>query len=64
MYQALDATVPCLSDRPRANGGGSPDHLVEEYGGVDMFDCVFPTRIAAMAALTTRSGGSAQCGLC
>ncbi|HHT02609.1 MAG TPA: tRNA guanosine(34) transglycosylase Tgt [Firmicutes bacterium] len=59
MYQALDATVPCLpSDRPRyLMGVGSPDHLVEGvWRGVDMFDCVFPTRIARNGTALTARG--------
>ncbi|ATW23959.1 tRNA guanosine(34) transglycosylase Tgt [Candidatus Formimonas warabiya] len=49
MYQVLDYTVPLLpEDKPRyLMGVGSPDCLVEGVArGIDMFDCVLPTRIA------------------
>jgi len=44
--------------RPRhLLGVGSPEDLVECVAqGVDMFDCVLPTRIARNGALLTRSG--------
>lgn len=49
MAEMLDATVPLLpEDKPRyLMGVGSPEDLVEGvWRGVDMFDCVLPTRIA------------------
>ena len=49
MYEALEYTTPVLpKDKPRyLMGVGSPDCLVEGVArGVDMFDCVLPTRIA------------------
>ncbi|MDI3281494.1 MAG: tRNA guanosine(34) transglycosylase Tgt, partial [Bacillota bacterium] len=49
MYQVLEWTLPLLpADRPRyLMGVGSPDCLVEGVArGVDLFDCVLPTRIA------------------
>ncbi len=49
MRQALAAVVPALPpDRPRyLMGVGSPDYLVEAvWHGIDLFDCVLPTRIA------------------
>lgn len=49
MYEVLDYTTPLLpEDKPRyLMGVGSPDCLVEGVArGVDMFDCVLPTRIA------------------
>ncbi|MBE3589360.1 MAG: tRNA guanosine(34) transglycosylase Tgt [Firmicutes bacterium] len=49
MYAVLDWVVPELpEDRPRyLMGVGSPDHLVEGvWRGIDLFDCVLPTRIA------------------
>jgi queuine tRNA-ribosyltransferase len=49
MYEVLDYTVPLLpQDKPRyLMGVGSPDCLVEGVArGIDMFDCVLPTRIA------------------
>jgi queuine tRNA-ribosyltransferase len=47
MYRMLDATCPVLpSDRPRyLMGVGRPEDLLEAVGrGIDMFDCVMPTR--------------------
>ncbi|MDD4571406.1 MAG: tRNA guanosine(34) transglycosylase Tgt [Clostridia bacterium] len=49
MYEALDYVTPLLpANKPRyLMGVGSPDCLVEGVArGVDMFDCVLPTRIA------------------
>jgi queuine tRNA-ribosyltransferase len=51
--------VPRLpADRPRyLMGMGTPEDLVEAVGaGVDMFDCVLPTRNARNGWLFTRSG--------
>jgi queuine tRNA-ribosyltransferase len=59
MYSVLDATVPLLpSDRPRyLMGVGAPEDLVEAvHRGVDMFDCVLPTRVARNGAVYTRNG--------
>ena len=47
MYQVLDFTVPCLpADRPRyLMGVGRPEDLLEAIvRGIDLFDCVMPTR--------------------
>ncbi len=47
MYKTLDATVPELpTDRPRyLMGVGRPEDLIEGIArGIDMFDCVMPTR--------------------
>jgi queuine tRNA-ribosyltransferase len=47
MLQVLDYTVPALpQDKPRyLMGVGTPDDLVEAVArGIDMFDCVMPTR--------------------
>ena len=47
MFATLDFAVPMLpADRPRyLMGVGKPDDLVGAVGrGVDMFDCVLPTR--------------------
>lgn len=49
MVSALAATVPLLpADRPRyLMGVGTPDYMVEAVAhGIDMFDCVMPTRMA------------------
>ena len=45
-------------DKPRyLMGVGSPEDLVESVArGVDMFDCVLPTRVARNGALFTRNG--------
>lgn len=59
MYETLDHTIPCLpADRPRyLMGVGEPDDLVEGImRGVDIFDCVIPTRLARHAAAFTHSG--------
>jgi len=47
MFEVLEATIPHLpSDRPRyLMGVGKPDDIVgAALRGVDMFDCVLPTR--------------------
>jgi queuine tRNA-ribosyltransferase len=47
MFEVLEATVPALpADRPRyLMGVGTPDDLVGAVArGIDMFDCVIPTR--------------------
>ncbi len=59
MHAMLDSTLPILpADRPRyLMGVGSPEDLVEGVArGVDLFDCVLPTRLARNAALLTRQG--------
>ena len=59
MYAMLDITTPLLpEDKPRyLMGVGAPEDLLEGVArGVDMFDCVLPTRLARNAALFTRSG--------
>jgi queuine tRNA-ribosyltransferase len=59
MYHILDITVPALPpDKPRyLMGVGAPEDLLEGIArGVDMFDCVLPTRLARNAALFTRKG--------
>lgn len=57
--EALEATVPLLpADRPRyLMGVGAPEDLLEGVArGIDLFDCVLPTRLARNAALFTRWG--------
>lgn len=59
MYTILDITVPLLPDgKPRyLMGVGAPEDLIESVArGVDLFDCVLPTRLARNAALFTRQG--------
>ena len=57
--RTLDETLPLLpSDRPRyLMGVGRPQDIVEAVRrGVDMFDCVMPTRNARNAHIFTRNG--------
>ncbi len=59
MYHMLEETVPLLpAGRPRyLMGVGSPDHLVEgSIRGIDMFDCVLPTRIGRNGTVFTARG--------
>lgn len=59
MYEMLEATIPFLpSDKPRyLMGVGSPDALIEgSIRGIDMFDCVLPTRIARNGTVMTSRG--------
>lgn len=59
MYATLDHTLPLLpADKPRyLMGVGSPEDLVHGVArGVDIFDCVLPTRIARNGAVLTRNG--------
>ena len=59
MFRAIDNTVPFLPhNKPRyAMGLGSPPQILEMIGrGVDMFDCVMPTRIARHGVAFTLDG--------
>jgi queuine tRNA-ribosyltransferase len=59
MFETLDATVPHLpADRPRyLMGVGKPDDLVGAVlRGIDMFDCVLPTRSGRNGQAFTREG--------
>jgi queuine tRNA-ribosyltransferase len=59
MYEMLDCTVPLMpQNKPRyLMGVGSPDCLLEgALRGVDMFDCVLPTRIARNGTVLTSHG--------
>lgn len=59
MYEVLSYTTPLLPvDKPRyLMGVGSPDALVEGVlRGIDMFDCVLPTRIARNGTTMTSRG--------
>jgi queuine tRNA-ribosyltransferase len=59
MYETLDMTVPELpADRPRyLMGVGAPEDIVEGVArGIDIFDCVLPTRVARNGGLFTRQG--------
>lgn len=59
MYEVLDYTLPILpEDKPRyLMGVGSPNAIFEGVlRGVDMFDCVLPTRIARNGTVFTKKG--------
>ncbi|MEK4799152.1 tRNA guanosine(34) transglycosylase Tgt [Thermoactinomyces sp. FSL K6-2592] len=59
MYEVLDYTTPLLpGHKPRyLMGVGSPDALIEgSIRGIDMFDCVLPTRIARNGTAMTSQG--------
>lgn len=59
MYATLEATIPHLpDDRPRyLMGVGTPEDIIEAVArGVDMFDCVLPTRVARNGGLLTHEG--------
>lgn len=59
MFSTLDVTTPLLpTDRPRyLMGVGKPDDLVGAVmRGVDMFDCVLPTRSGRTGQAFTRRG--------
>ena len=59
MYEVVSHTAPLLpEDRPRyLMGTGMPDDLIECVArGIDMFDCVLPTRNGRNGQLLTRHG--------
>ena len=59
MYDIVSRTTPFLpEDRPRyLMGTGTPEDLVESVArGVDLFDCVLPTRNARNGQLFTSEG--------
>jgi queuine tRNA-ribosyltransferase len=59
MYDMLEYLVPMMpNNKPRyLMGVGSPDCLIEGVmRGVDMFDCVLPTRIARNGTVMTSQG--------
>ena len=59
MYDMVTKTTQFLpTDKPRyLMGVGSPEDLVEcVFRGIDMFDCVLPTRVARKGALYTSVG--------
>lgn len=59
MNQVLEFTTPIMpSDKPRyLMGVGSPGSLVDgALRGIDMFDCVLPTRIARNGTCMTSNG--------
>jgi queuine tRNA-ribosyltransferase len=59
MYDMVSRTIPFLpADRPRyLMGTGTPEDLVESVArGIDLFDCVLPTRNARNGQLFTSVG--------
>lgn len=59
MYEMLEYTTPLMpSDKPRyLMGVGSPDCLIEgAIRGIDMFDCVLPSRIGRNGTCMTSKG--------
>ena len=59
MYEVLENTTPFLpEDKPRyLMGVGTPDYLIEAVlRGIDMCDCVLPTRIARNGTAMTSEG--------
>ena len=59
MHAILDVVTPLLpADKPRyLMGVGSPEDLLEGVSrGVDLFDCVLPTRVARNGGLLTSKG--------
>ena len=57
--QMIDCTVPLMpEDKPRyLMGVGTPDYLIEgAVRGVDMFDCVLPTRMGRHGTILTDHG--------
>jgi queuine tRNA-ribosyltransferase len=59
MYHTLDYTIPLMpNNKPRyLMGVGEPDDLAQAIlHGIDIFDCVIPTRIARHGAALTPDG--------
>jgi len=59
MYDTVEFTTPFMpKDKPRyLMGVGTPEDLIENiYRGVDMFDCVMPTRNARNGTIFTTFG--------
>jgi queuine tRNA-ribosyltransferase len=59
MYEMLEYTIPWLPAKKARYlmGVGTPDCLVEGVArGIDMFDCVFPTRVARNGTAITSQG--------
>jgi queuine tRNA-ribosyltransferase len=59
MHAMLEVTTPLLpADKPRyLMGVGSPEDLFEGVArGIDLFDCVLPTRMARNGTVLTRQG--------
>lgn len=59
MYEMLDVVTPLMpEDKPRyLMGVGTPDYLIEgALRGIDMFDCVLPSRMGRHGTVLTSSG--------
>ncbi|ACB85363.1 tRNA guanosine(34) transglycosylase Tgt [Natranaerobius thermophilus] len=59
MLEVLNTTIPYLpEEKPRyLMGVGTPDYIIEAVRmGIDMFDCVYPTRVARNGTAMTRFG--------
>lgn len=59
MYEMLDVVTPLMpEDKPRyLMGVGTPDYLIEgSIRGIDMFDCVLPTRMGRHGTVLTSHG--------
>lgn len=56
LLDAVTARLPAASPRYLMGVGGPPDLLEAITRGVDMFDCVLPTRVARTGTIFTRSG--------
>lgn len=59
MYETVEYTTPLMpQEKPRyLMGVGTPEDLIENiYRGIDMFDCVMPTRNARNGTLFTSFG--------
>ena len=58
-HEMIEISLSCVpEDKPRyLMGVGTPEDLIESvYRGIDMFDCVLPTRNARNGSLFTRFG--------
>ncbi|MFA7672412.1 MAG: tRNA guanosine(34) transglycosylase Tgt [Clostridia bacterium] len=59
MYEMIEETIPYMpANKPRyLMGVGTPDYLIEGViRGLDMFDCVLPTRIGRNGTVMTSHG--------
>ncbi len=59
LFETLRVTTPVLPvDKPRyLMGVGTPEDMIQAIGeGIDMMDCVFPTRVARHGTVFTRDG--------
>jgi queuine tRNA-ribosyltransferase len=56
LLEAVAARLPAAAPRYLMGVGGPPDLLEAIARGVDMFDCVLPTRVARTGTIFTHSG--------